>query len=109
MNNLKITNMAMNGRMPFEHKLNEKEINNLIMNGALGWMNIQEKPMVISIDIEKEGLNARGKRKKIHVSLWPTGAIIIVGITKKKEADEIYEIVFNEIKKLCPKILKNVH
>jgi hypothetical protein len=106
-NNLKITNMTLTGSMPFDYKLNEKEINKLVLEGELRWINM-EKPMLLSIEIKKEGINAHGKEKRVHVSVWPTGSITIVGATKKKEAEEIYEKVLYEIKKLCPRVLKNV-
>ncbi|MFH1327052.1 MAG: hypothetical protein ABIH59_02915 [archaeon] len=105
-NNLKITNIAVTGKMPFEGKLNEKEINRLIMRGELGWMENDEKHPMLSAVIRKENSI---KNKQIYFAIWPTGTINIVGITRKKEAEQIYEIVFNEIKNLCPRVLKNVH
>lgn len=107
--NLKVVNMMVSGKIPLTSKMKFEEIDKLIEKGNLKWrMGDDEKRPILSFNIEKEGLNSHGENRIAHISMWPTGNISITGITKEEEADEIYNEVLKEIKKICPRVMKNV-
>jgi hypothetical protein len=105
--NLRIVNMTVSGKMPFTSKMKLEEVHRLIEKGKLGWDIKDETHGILSFYTEKEGKNSRGENKTGYTSMWSTGTITISGITKEEEADEIYKKVLKEIKRLCPRVMKN--
>ncbi len=99
-NNLKIVNMVLTTRLPFSRKLNIKDIKKLI--NKFGYMGVNEECSPIyckRVKIrEKIELSIHKKEKQPYVSLWCSGALIIVGVRSKKEASQVYDIVINELK-----------
>jgi len=105
-NNLKISNIVFTGRMPFKHKLTFDEECNLIKKSNLNWQLINEEcSPIIRRFVEKKGLSIRKRKKNSHVSIWTSGAIVITGVTSKKEADEHYKTTINDLNKFCKKVL----
>ena len=98
-NNLKIVNIVFSGRMPFKHKLKSNEVKRLIYKGNLKWMVINEEtsPIIVTNTLRKS-LNVHKRKKRIHISIWTTGAIIIVGVRSRKESNKAYDLVMKDIK-----------
>lgn len=107
-NNLKISNMVLTGRIPIEGKISNEEANKMIQR--FNWMCLnEENSPILSKRIvlrEKIKFSVHGKEKQPYVSIWHSGAINIVGVLSRKEANKVYEIVINELKKIFPKKLK---
>ena len=107
-NNLRISNMIFTGRIWEGVKLNEAEVKRLIFKGTLNWMMINEdvSPIISAhIDRPKKELSVHRKQKCFYVSIWTSGAINIVGVRSRKEANEVYDKVFKDIKKCCKRVL----
>lgn len=107
-NNLRISNMIMTGKMPFKKKLNEIEVTRLINN--CDWMLINEEISPIlskTMPIRKyPKLSVHGKIKQPYVSIWTSGSINILGIINKEEGNKVYDLVMNDLKKYCKRVLK---
>lgn len=109
-NNLRITNMIFTGRMWEEKKLNEEEVKRLIFKGSLNWALINEdtSPIISAhINRPKKEIGARGRQKCFYVSIWTSGAINIVGVRSRKEANEVYSKVIKDIKKCCRRVFND--
>lgn len=99
---LKISNIVFSGRMPFFHKIREMELINLIIKSNLNWQLINEEMSpIIRRFVEKEGLSNAGRKKNAHISIWTSGAIVITGVTSRKEAMEYYNETIKDLKKYC--------
>ncbi len=100
--------MVFTGKMPFKRKLKLEEINKLIFRW--NWMSVNEdiSPMISKkIKIrDKIKLSVHKKEKQPYVSVWNSGSINIVGVVSRKEANQVYDIVVKEIKRVCPYIFK---
>lgn len=109
-NNLRISNMIFTGRMWDGVKLKEEEIKRLIRKGELNWMIINEDiSPILSAYIErpKKEIGNHGQRKCFYVSIWTSGAINIVGVRSRKEANYVYNLVMKDIKKFCRRVLSS--
>ena len=108
-NNLRISNMIFTGRIWKDLKLNEEEVKRLIHKGDLNWMIVNEEfsPMIAAhIDRPKKELSVHKKQKCFYVTIWTSGAINIVGVRSRKEANEVYSLVLKDIKKCCRRVLR---
>jgi len=104
---LKICNMVFSGRMGFNHKINFDEMNNLLLNSELGWQLINEEiSPIIRRFVEKKKLTIHGKKGNAHISIWTSGAIIITGVTSRKEAEKHYLETIKDLKKFCGRVFK---
>lgn len=95
------------GKFPFSRKISHKEINRLILEGEYPWLicNDEISPR-LSLSIEREEVNKKGKPKKIFFSMSANGFIYITGAKSKKEIENLYESILNEINRLCPTLLQ---
>ena len=107
-NNLRISNIVFTGRMPFKRKLKVSEGNKLIYNLNWRWINEEVSPILVrKVKIRKNiKKSVHGKEKQPYVSIWCSGAINIVGVVSRKEANEVYDIVINDLKKSCKGVFK---
>lgn len=107
-NNLRISNIIFSGRIWEGVKLNQKEVKRLIFKGDLNWMMINEdiSPIISAhIPRPKKEISVHGTKKCFYVSIWTSGAINIVGVRSRKEADHVYNLVLKDIKKICKRVL----
>jgi len=105
-NNLKVSNMIMSGRIPVKRKFKIEEVNKLI--NRLNWFLPREDNIMFSKQFKyrkKVELNVHKQQKNPYVSIWYSGAIVIVGLRSKKEGNEIYDLVIKDLKQICPSIL----
>jgi len=107
-NNLRISNMVFTGKLPFVKKFNEAERERLINKADFMIVNEENSPILSKrIPLRKNPkLSVHNKEKQPYVSIWYTGAINIVGVISRKEADEVYEIVLKDIKRVCRRVLR---
>ena len=101
--NLKVVNLIVSGKIPLKRKLKVNEFDKLILK--CGWFLPREKMILLSKQFnyrKKVELNVHKKQKNPYVTIWFSGAIIIVGLKNKKEASDIYDLVIKDIKKCCP-------
>jgi len=107
-NNLKISNIVFTGRLPFKRKLKREEIDKLIIKFNWFYINEEISPILSKkIKIrEKREFSVQRKEKQPHVSIWSSGAINIVGVVSRKEANQVYDLVIKDLKKVCPENLK---
>ena len=95
--NLRISNMIVTGFIG--KKVN---IQNLIKNSKWLWeINNEDMSPIYATRIikDKKILNVQHKPKSIYVSLWSSGAVNIVGVTKFKDAKEVYKKLLKELRK----------
>lgn len=107
-NNLRVSNIVMTGRIPLKSKISQEEANKLIERFDYVCVNEENSP-ILSKRIklrERVEFSVHGKEKQPFVSVWHSGAINIVGVVSRQEANKVYEIVLNELKRVCPKKLK---
>jgi TATA-box binding protein (TBP) (component of TFIID and TFIIIB) len=104
---LTITNMVVNGKMPFERNLNFDEIEKVIEKGILDWgiVNQETSPMLIAT-VSLEGLNKSNKQRKATMTLWHSGSFNLAGVRKRKEITECYEKILDELTKLAPRVFE---
>lgn len=104
---MKIINMVMNGKMPFERSLGFEEINKIIEKGTLDWsiINQETSPMLIA-RMELEGFNKMNKQRTATITLWHSGSFNLAGVKKRNEAKECYELIIGELIKLVPKVFE---
>ena len=55
---------------------------------------------------DKIEMSVHNKVKQPYTTIFALGGIIIVGLKNKKEANQVYDLVIKDIKKVCPGILK---
>jgi len=104
---IKISNMVVTCKMPFKHKLKEKEVRRFINLSRFIWNVINEETSpIIMAHIEKPGITVHHTNKNACISLWTSGSMNITGIQSLKEAEDLYDKILKEIKKLCPRIMK---
>jgi len=105
---LRISNMVFTGKMPFKRKLKINEGNELIKKYNWFLVNEENSP-ILSKRIklrEKIELSVHNKEKQPYVSIWYSGAINIVGVISRKEANQVYNIVIKELKKVSKGLLR---
>ena len=103
-NNLKISNLVMSGRLPIKNKrINIDEFSRLIVDSE--WIDVCvgenyssrfSKKFYIRNKIE---MSVHHKEKAPYVTIFALGGIIIVGLKSKKEANIIYDMVIEDLKK----------
>lgn len=93
------------GKMPFSRKMTPDEINKVIFEGKYNWSicNDEISPR-LSVSIEKEELNQKGKPKKIFFSISSNGSVYVTGAKSRKEIEELYENILKEFSALCPRL-----
>lgn len=94
---LRVTNMAVSGKMPIKERLDYKHI---IKSSSWVWLIRNEDcSPILSINIPRENKekNVKRKPKSIYVSIWHSGAINIVGVKSFQEAKKIYSSVVKEL------------
>lgn len=101
----KITNMVVNGKLPFYRSLKFEEINKIIEKGCLCWsiVNQESSPMLIA-SVELDGTNKQNKPRKATMTLWHSGSFNLSGVKKKVEVKKCYEEVLNDLIKLVPRV-----
>jgi TATA-box binding protein (TBP) (component of TFIID and TFIIIB) len=104
---LTITNIVVNGKMPFERSLNFNEIEKLIEKGIFEWsiINQETSPMLIAT-VRLEGFNKSNKQRKATMTLWHSGSFNLTGVKKRKEITECYEKILDELTKLAPRVFE---
>ena len=110
-NNLKISNIVMSGRIPLKReRISVKDFDLLIEKH--NWMDISlgenygsrfSKKFYIR---KKKELSVHGKEKQPYVTIFALGGIIIVGLRNRKEANQVYDLVINDLKKVSRNLLK---
>jgi len=105
-NNLKVVNMIVSGKIPIKRRFNQKDVSKLINNA--NWFSPRRDDILFSKQFNYRKikiLNVHKKQKNPYVTLWYSGAIVIVGLKNRKEANDIYELVIKDIKKCCRGVL----
>lgn len=99
-NNLRIVNLIVSGKLPIKERFTDKEVNKLIMNH--NWFSPREDNILFSkqFNYRKKELNVHDQQKNPYVTIWFSGAIVIVGLRSKKEANEIYDLVLKDLNKI---------
>ena len=110
-NNLKISNIVMSGRIPIEkERISVKQFDFLIEN--CGWVDVSigenygsrfSKKFFIR---KKKEMSVHHKEKAPHVTIFPLGGIILVGLKNRKEANQVYDLVIKDFQKVGKNILK---
>jgi hypothetical protein len=108
-NNLKVSNLVMSGRIPLKRRISVKDFDLLIKK--FNWMEISmgenygarfSKKFYIR---DKKEMSVHHKEKQPYCTIFSPGGIIIVGLRTKKEADIVYNLVLEDLKKVIPKKL----
>ena len=96
---LRVSNVVMTGKIPIDHKFNFADF----ITGLDGWFIINEElsPIAQKQYERHDGTTSRryhNRRKcRISVSIWPSGAINIVGLRTTQEGEETLKKVINEL------------
>lgn len=107
-NNLKISNIVMSGRIPIlKERISMKQFDKLITK--CDWMEVSMGENYSSrfskrFPRNKKEISVRLKVKGPYVTIFALGGIIIVGLKSKKEANEIYDLVIKDLKKVGIKL-----
>ncbi len=99
--------MIVSGRIPVKRRFKIVEVDKLI--NRLNWFSPREDQIMFSKQFKyrkKVELNVHKKQKNPYVTVWYSGAIVIVGLRNRKEANDIYDLVIKDLKQICPSILK---
>ncbi len=100
----------MSGRVPLNGKLNVKDYEKLVYK--LNWEEVCygenfatrfSKRFYIR---KKKEFSVHNKEKAPYVTLFHLGGIIIVGLKSKKEGNVVYDLVIQDLKKVCKNKLK---
>lgn len=107
-NNLRISNIVLTGKLPFKKKLNETEVNRLILKGE--WIAINEDNSLILMKRfpvrKKKELSVHNKIKGVTGFIWTTGSINITGAISREEGNKVYDLTMADLKKYCKRVLK---
>ena len=104
-NNLRTVNVIVSGRIPLKENLSIKDYKKLVdrFNWNFFETNVGTPRYSKRFYIrDKEEISVRHQKKAPYVTLFHKGGIIMVGLKNKKEADIIYDLIINELKKVCP-------
>ena len=105
--NLRITNMVLSGKAPFKRRLSDKDMEGVVTNGRLHWeVHCENTSPILMARIKKDGLTLYGKAKHACVSFWVGGAVNIVGVTSRKEAECYYAAALQDIRRLTRGVVK---
>ena len=97
--------MIVSGKIPIKKRFTIKQVDKLILD--CGWFLPREKIIMFSKQFNywKTGiLNVHKKQKNPYVTVWFSGAIVIVGLKSKKEANDIYDLVIKDLNKIGVKL-----
>ncbi len=95
--NLRLSNMVFTGRIT-KRGINLAEV---MRKSAYHWNLINEETspiLQLKIPVASKTKNIHGKIKTTCISIWHSGAINIVGVTSKAQADKAYRIAKSSIK-----------
>ena len=98
-NNLRIVNMIVSGKIPLKKRMTTKNQSDMIMR--CDWFSPREDMIMISKQFnyrKKKILNVHKKQKNPYVTIWCSGAIVIVGLKNRKEAHDISDLVIKNLK-----------
>ena len=93
---LRVTNIVMTGRIPIEHKFDFADF----IRNLEGWLIINEEiSPIIQKQFHRKTISHRTHRRhNITVSIWPSGAINIVGLRSVEEGHETLCNVMDELR-----------
>lgn len=98
-NNLKVVNMVVTGKMPLTKKLSFIDV---VKRSNWIWQIINEELCpILSTKFFKSKVHKKGET--ISINIWYTGAINIVGVKSLQEAKKYYQLTIDELKSLFPK------
>ncbi len=110
MNNLKICNIVMSGRIPLNKKrISVKTFDLLIMK--CGWVNMSlgenygsrfSKKFYIR---KKKEFSVHHQEKAPYCTIFALGGIIIVGLKNKKEGNIVYDLVIKDLMKVSKNLI----
>ena len=108
-NNLRITNVVCTGRLPkgIIPKGKKHLDNDIILKKSKYYCQINNEEIcpILAFKFPREnGLTVHHKKKSICVSIWSSGSANIVGVLSLEEAQEYYDKVVNEIKRIMQEI-----
>jgi len=106
MDNFKIVNMIVSGKIELKKKMSRQDQLKMIMRA--NWFCPREDNIMISKQFEyrKDGsLNVHKKQKNPYTTIWCSGAFVIVGLKSKKETRDIYDLIIKDLKKCCRGLL----
>ena len=101
----------MSGRIPLKKKRISTKAFDLLIKRC-NWMDMSlgenygsrfSKKFYIR---KKKEMSVNHKEKQPYVTIFALGGIIIVGLKNRKEANQVYELVIKDIKKVCKDTLK---
>ncbi len=98
--NFEVVNMIVSGKVNLKKRISRKDQSNMIMK--CGWHLPREDEIMISKQFDyrkKIELNVHKKKKDPFVTIWCSGAFVIVGLRSKKEARDIYDLLIKDLKK----------
>ena len=98
--NFKVVNMIVSGKIGLKRRMSTKDQSNMVMKS--GWHLPREDNIMISKQFDyrkKEELNIHKKKKNPFVTIWCSGAFVIVGLRSKKEARDVYELLIGDLKR----------
>ena len=101
-NEIKVTNMIMSGKLPFK-KINYEKI---ISESDLKWFipcNENQVQMISTQFKKKNEKTRRNKQRCVYITVWNSGAINITGLTSIEEGEKYFKIIKKEIKKINEK------
>ncbi len=99
---MRVVNVIMSGKLPFLRKITQEEVNEIISSG--GWFLINEEHSpTLQKRVEFED---KGKHRKISACLSMEGSMMIAGLRRKKEGDNLYNDILNELSELIPKVIE---
>ena len=95
--NLRVTNMVVSGKIPTKKKL---DYGFIIERSKFLWLlRNEDMSPILSVRFERESKekNVHKKTKSVYISLWPSGAINLVGVRSLQEAKKFYEKITKEL------------
>ena len=96
---LRVSNLVMSGKIPLDHKLDFGDF----ISRLDGWFVVNEElsPIVQKRYERQDGTRPRRhhyrRRCSVTVSIWPSGAINIVGLRSVEEGEETRDKVLLEL------------
>jgi hypothetical protein len=105
---MRISNIVLTGKLPLKRKLNYNEILRFIDKGKLDWNLIDEErtPRLQTI-IAKDEYSNSGKQKKACITIWFPNTINMTGIKSVQEAEEYFDEVLGEFKRIVRSVVEN--
>jgi len=105
--NLKVANMIVSGMLPLNRALHESEVRNLIKFSKNFWTIVNEEMSpIFQLSIEREELTKSNRKKRMVASIWNSGKINIVGVTNIEEAQRLYDLACEDLKRFCGRAMQ---